>query len=340
MTNGTRPWPLVTVIATCFNHERFVVESLESIRAQIYPNIQLIIADDCSTDDSVPLIKEWLRTTGTACTLIIHDENQGVCRTRNETLSHARGKYVSSISTDDSWLPEKLAVQVEQMEKLPHSVGAVYGDASRMDEDGRPLPKTFIEQIGTLERMPEGDIYETLLERNFIPTGTLVRRECFEAVGPYDESLIYEDWDMWLRIARRYEFAFTPRIGARYRVHEGSLSHSLSIRSGGSLWWEADIGIFLKHLGYSPAWDTILWDRIARSAYRLHLPERLEYAHANLRAGRNLRALALYVLCRAGIPYRRLAPLKHAVTGLAGAAFRASDQKQLPPAGYSTDTSL
>ena len=201
---GSAALPLVTVIATCFNHERFVVESLESIRAQTYPNIQLIIADDCSTDGSVPLIRDWLTQTGTVCTLILHDENQGVCRTRNESLAHAHGKYVSSLSTDDVWLPHKLADQVEQMEKLPLRVGVVYCDAARMDVEGRPLPNTFIEQIGTVERMPEGNLYETLLARNFIPAGaTLVRRECYEEVGSYDESLIYEDWDMWLRIARR-----------------------------------------------------------------------------------------------------------------------------------------
>jgi glycosyltransferase involved in cell wall biosynthesis len=316
------PPPLVTVIATCFNHERFVVECLESIRAQTYPNIQLIVADDCSTDASVPLIRDWLKQTGTVCTLILHQENQGVCRTRNETLAHARGKYVSSVSTDDVWLPHKLADQVEQMEELPDGVGVAYCDAARMDAEGRPLPKTFIEQLGTVEGKREGDLYETLLARNFIPAGaTLVRRECYEEVGPWDESLIYEDWDMWLRIARRYEFALTTRIGVRYRVHEASLSHVLHDRFGGSLWWESNLEIFLKHLGHSPAWDAVLWDRIARAAYRLDRAERLEYAGANLRAGRSPRALALYLLCRAGVPYRRVARLKRAATRI-GAALR------------------
>jgi glycosyltransferase involved in cell wall biosynthesis len=339
VTSRTQPHPLVTVIATCFNHERFVVECLESIRAQSYPSIQLIVADDCSTDGSVALIREWLNETGTACTLIVHEENQGVCRTRNEMLSHARGKYVSSISTDDTWLPEKLAVQVKQMEELPRSVGVVYGDAERMDIDGRPLPDTFIREIGTVKQSPHGDLYETLLERNFIPAGTtLVRRECYETVGTYDESLIYEDWDMWLRIARRYEFAFSPHIGTRYRVHPASLSHSLSDQHGGSLWWEADMAIFLKHLGHSPAWDAVLWDRIARAAYRLDHPERLEYARANLRMGRDRPALALYALCRAGIPYRRIAPLKRAANTLA-ATLRRARYVSLPP-DTSTETSL
>jgi glycosyltransferase involved in cell wall biosynthesis len=331
--------PLVTVIATCFNHERFVVECLESIRAQTYPNIQLIIADDCSTDGSVARIREWLRKTGMSCTLVLHDENQGVCRTRNDELAHAQGKYVSGLSTDDVWLPHKLAAQVEQMERLPPAVGVAYGDAVRMDEEGRPLPNTFTEEIGGMKDRPEGDLYEALLARNFIPAmATLVRRECYESVGPYDEALSYEDWDMWLRLARRYEFAFTPGICARYRVHRGSLSHTLTNRLGGSMWWEADIAIFLKHLGHSQAWDAILWDRIARAAYRLHRPERLEYARANLRASRSPQALALYALCWADIPYRRVRPLKRVVNAI-GSALSARYARG-SPADSSTETSL
>jgi glycosyltransferase involved in cell wall biosynthesis len=322
VTSQQQPLPLVTVIATCFNHERFVVECLESIRAQTYPEIQLIVADDCSADRSVSLIREWLRLTGTASTLIVHEENRGVCRTRNETLTHARGKYVCAISTDDVWLPEKLAVQVEAIERLPRTVGVVYSDAERIDADSRPLPNTFIEEIDSEGRPPEGDLYETLLKRNFIPAGTtLVRRECFETVGPYDESLVYEDWDMWIRIARRYEFAFTPAICTRYRVHGDSLSHLLTNQSAGSLWWEADMQIALKHLGVNRALDVVLWDRIARSAYRLDHSRQLEYARANLRVRRDIRALALYALCRVGIPYRRIAPLRRVGRSL-GALLR------------------
>jgi GT2 family glycosyltransferase len=102
--------PLVSVIATCFNHERYVVESLESIRAQTYPNIQLIVADDASTDGSVELIRDWARETAAVCSFVFHEENQGVCRMRNDALAHARGDYVAGISTDDLWLPDRIAV--------------------------------------------------------------------------------------------------------------------------------------------------------------------------------------------------------------------------------------
>ena len=328
--------PLVTVIATCFNHERFVIECLESIRAQTYANVQLIIADDCSTDGSVPLIEDWVRRTGTDCQLVFHGENQGICRTRNETISLARGRYVSSLSTDDAWFPEKLAVQVEQLEGLP-SVGVLYGDAYLMDVDGRPLSTTFFERARpqwSSRRPPEGDIFAELLEGNFIPAmTTMVRRECYEHVGPYDESLAYEDWDIWLRLARRTEFAYTPYVGARYRIHHTSLWHTLGARV-----WESDIRILRKHLGYSPETDAVLWSRLARASYRLDQPEQLEYARSSLRSVRNLKTLGLYALCRTGIPYRRVAPLEGAADRLASALRRARYSRA--PGGTSTETSL
>ena len=221
------------------------------------------------------------------------------------------------ISTDDVWLPEKLALQVAQLEALPATVGVSYGDAERMDADGNALPGMFIERTGVVRTPPEGNIYEILLGENFIPAmSTLVRRECFETVGTYDESLTYEDKDMWLRIARCYEFVFTPRVAVRYRVHPASLSHTMSGERKGAAWWETDIAIYLKHIGYSPAWDAVLWDRIARAAYRLDRPERIEYARANLRAGRTPKALVLYGLCLLGVPYRRVERLKHAANAL------------------------
>jgi glycosyltransferase involved in cell wall biosynthesis len=298
--------PLVTVIAMCFNHERFVLECLESVRAQTYPNVQLVIADDCSTDRSVELIRSWLSETGTEAELLLHRENQGLCRTKNETLALARGAYVAALSTDDIWFPDKLAAQVELMEQLPSSVGVLYGDAFRMDEQGQPLPRMAVETFRDLETMPEGDIYAELLEgSNFIlGMTTLIRRECFEAVGPYDESLPYEDWDMFLRIASRYEFAFSPRVSGRYRVHRSSLSQTL-----GDRYWDADLQIQLKHVGARPELDGLLWKRIAYLAYRTGHPEARTYARNALKTGGWRHALALNALHTARVPYRRVAPI-------------------------------
>src|SRR6478672_5840202 len=107
--------PLVSVIALCYNHSRFVVECLESIRTQTYQPLHIILIDDQSKDNSVALIEEWIGTHHVTCTFIKHTTNKGICKSLNEGLSLARGKYISIIATDDVWLPEKLEHQVPIM---------------------------------------------------------------------------------------------------------------------------------------------------------------------------------------------------------------------------------
>ena len=83
--------PLVSMIVICYNQARFVVETLESVKAQSYKNTELIIVDDCSTDDSVAVIERWLRENGIQCTFIRHEKNQGVCKALNDALAVASG---------------------------------------------------------------------------------------------------------------------------------------------------------------------------------------------------------------------------------------------------------
>ena len=219
--------PLVSTIVLCYNQARFVVETLESVKAQTYKATQLIIVDDCSADDSVALIDRWLQCNAIQCTFIRHHENEGICKSLNEALAVAKGKYIASVASDDVWLPDKLQRQVEILESQPASVGVLYSDAFQMNEHGHSLPSMFIEAHRRLPDMPQGRILDALLAGNFIPAmTTLIRRSCYDQVGRYDESLPWEDWDMWLRIAREYSFAYSPTPSAKYRIHVGSLSHS------------------------------------------------------------------------------------------------------------------
>jgi glycosyltransferase involved in cell wall biosynthesis len=223
--------PLVSTIVLCFNQCRFVSETLESVKAQTYQATQLIIVDDCSSDDSVATIEHWLQETGLGCTFIRHQENQGICKSLNDALAVSTGKYISMVASDDVWLPDKTARQVKIMESQPDQVGVLYSDAFQIDEQGRPLPDTFIlEARRNLPEMPQGQVLhmlDLLLEGNFIPgMTTLIRRNCYNEVGLYDEDLPWEDWDMWLRIARHYSFLYSTTASAKYRHHEKSLSHS------------------------------------------------------------------------------------------------------------------
>ena len=225
MTQNTKP--LVSIIVLSYNQSRFVLETLESVKAQTFKPTQLIIVDDCSTDDSVAIIDCWLKENGVDCTFIRHQKNRGVCNTVNDALAVATGKYISMVASDDVWLPDKTERQVEIMEAQPEHVGVLYSDAFQMDEHGRPLPDMFIAAHRKLPEMPQGQVLNTLLEGNFIPgMTTLIRRSCYDKVGLYDENLRWEDWDMWMRLSRHYSFLYSPTPSARYRHHEKSLSHS------------------------------------------------------------------------------------------------------------------
>ncbi len=209
--------PLVTAICPCYNHARFVEESLDSIRNQTYKNIELVIVDDCSRDDSVAVIHAWIERHNFKCTFIKHTVNQGVCKTLNDALAHAHGEYIAPTSADDVWLPDKIATQVAIMEAQHEKVGVVYSDAYQMDENGKLLTEMVIEQQRRFEKMPEGDIHEILWEGNFLPA-ILVRKSCYDKVGPYDETLFFDDWDMWLRISKHYHFIFSPAASTKYRI--------------------------------------------------------------------------------------------------------------------------
>ena len=197
------------MIVLSYNQARFVLETLESVKAQTYKTTELIIVDDWSTDQSVVTIESWLQKNGIECTFIRHQKNQGVCKSINDALAVAKGKYISMIASDDAWLPDKILQQVEIMENQPDQVGVLYSDAYQMDENGSPLPMLFIEAHRPFPKMPSGDIHKTVLEANFIPAmGTLIRSKCYKKVGIYDESLFFEDWDMWIRISREFEVIF------------------------------------------------------------------------------------------------------------------------------------
>jgi len=237
--------PLVSVIAINFNFEKYVLEALESVKRQDYDNIELIIIDDHSTDNSVALIQKWLASYPGACQLIVNEKNLGVCATLNKAFARARGKYIAAIATDDIWLPDKTKVQVQLMEAAAPDVCAVYSDAYLIREDGSPRDRNFME-IRNVKGFPQGGIFEPLLTDNFIPAmSILLKMECFRAVGQFDEQLVYEDYDMWLRLSRRYKFLFSDYMSVKYRIKDKSLSTSI-------MWEVPNTKILLKHVDHHP----------------------------------------------------------------------------------------
>ena len=215
--------PLVTVIALCYNHERFVLEALQSVENQSYNNIELIIVDDFSMDKSVSTISKFLENKSDVKT-IFNTTNLGNCRSFNQALKIASGKYIIDFSTDDVMLPERITEQVKLFEECPEQVGVVYSNGVYINEISKPLKGG---QISSNQKMPEGDVYLDFLENTFmLPCTMMIRKTVLEEMGGYDENLAFEDFDFWIRSARNWEYVYLPKILSYQRIVAGSHSAS------------------------------------------------------------------------------------------------------------------
>ena len=215
----TEKCPLVTIIALCYNHERFVEECLQSIINQTYKNIELIIVDDFSTDKSKEIIVAFSqKNIGICC--IFNEYNVGNCRSFNQALKIAKGKYIIDLSTDDVLKPNRIEEQVKKF-KESDNIGIVFSDAEYIDEYSNWLGIFYRKN----QRIPEGNIYEDILKKSFImPSSMMIRKSILDKLGGYDENLKYEDFDFWVRSSRRYDYAYVPQILVQQRILNASHS--------------------------------------------------------------------------------------------------------------------
>jgi glycosyltransferase involved in cell wall biosynthesis len=221
--------PLVTVVCVCYNHERFVEEAIKSVVAQTYPNLQIIVLDDGSTDSSVKKIKS-IDFQGREVDYLLLEKNVGYCKAFNNALSQIKGEFFVDFATDDVMMPERVEKQVHKFQSLDGSFGVVFTDAVYIDEQGFELRHhyDYMFRKGLLKEVPEGYIYQNLLSRYFIAAPTmLTRTQVIQDLKGYDENLSFEDFDFWIRSSIRYQYAFLNEKLTRIRKTSGSMSTTL-----------------------------------------------------------------------------------------------------------------
>ena len=218
--------PLVSIIAVCHNHETFLIETLDSIIDQTYPNIEIIIIDNQCTDNSNQIIKNWLTENSVQAKFIENDASYGICKNFNLGLFHANGKYFQGISCDDIMLPEKIARQVAILERADDNVAMVYSDAFNIDESSNVLYGWHIQRLypERLFALPKGDILENLIKKNFIPAmSVLIKTDLVRELGCYDEELCFEDYEMWFRILTKFKIIPDEDYpSVQYRTHQSN----------------------------------------------------------------------------------------------------------------------
>lgn len=195
---------LVSIIIPAYNAEKYVGRAIKSALAQTYKDIEIIVVDDGSTDGTAQIVKSFQD----ARVRYIYQQNQNVGAARNHGIRESRGVYITFLDADDEYLPEKVAKEVEFLQKNPQC-GAVYCDTLQYFSE---KPEVLYMRKGA---HPEGDIFPDLLHFSVInPNTFMAPKEVLEKVGMFDERPNFpEDWELWLRMARAgYQFG---------HIHEG-----------------------------------------------------------------------------------------------------------------------
>lgn len=216
--------PKVSVIIPTFNRSDLLKRSVKSVLNQTFQEFELIIVDDASADDTTNIVRE---IEDSRINYIKNEKNLGKPLTLNRGIRLAKGEYVGLLDDDDEWLPEKLEKQIKKFDNTSRNVGVVYCGFSYVlkIENNKNISKILIPELN-------GHLYTDLLKSNFIGGSTpLIKKECFQKSGYFDRLLQSgQDWDMWIRISKNYEFDFVREALVTYHIHGEQISVNFNDR--------------------------------------------------------------------------------------------------------------
>lgn len=206
-----------SVIVPAYNCAEYIEETLNSILSQSYENYEVIVVNDGSTDNTSSILQDFVNNKSDRVT-ILEQPNQGVSAARNNAVSVASGDYLAFIDSDDIWLDDKLA---QQLGVLKNGYEICYSNRYNFgDIDDLPVDQSKIVD------MPQGNIYQKLLDGNFITASSVViKKALFDSLGGFNTELSHcEDWDLWLKCAELCSIGMSPEPLVRYRIHPAGLS--------------------------------------------------------------------------------------------------------------------
>lgn len=215
---------MISYVVPCYNHESFLVDCLESIKNDIFTASEIIVIDDGSTDKSVAEIKNWILNNPEVNIRLIEQTNRGVCATLNKLFELAKGAYIRPIASDDIIITHSTRKLVTMLQENTQSLMA-FGDSCTIDQTGAIVAKSHIEYLGQSIEHYRSRLKEAVIG-NWAISGPvfLCKRNMLQVVGKYDEELIIEDWNMYLRLAARDSLVFLPEPVAKYRIHKSNTS--------------------------------------------------------------------------------------------------------------------
>jgi glycosyltransferase involved in cell wall biosynthesis len=216
--------PLVSIAIPAYKHAAFIETCLASVCAQTYPELELVLIDDGSPDDTFAIAQRYLEQHGSRFRRVVLErrENRGVCANSNACIEACQGEWVHLLGSDDMLHPEKVArIQAAISEWNLPDLALVHTDTGTIDASGAP----HISRHKARHAPPGPDhaAYRWLFHHNLISNPSIaLRRDAFLAIGGFDPTLPLEDIDCWLRLSTRYAIARIPEVLACYRKHPGN----------------------------------------------------------------------------------------------------------------------
>lgn len=255
-------YPRVSVVTPSFNQAAFLEETIQSVLAQDYPNLEYIIIDGGSTDGSIEIIRKY----ESQLAYWVSERDEGQSHAINKGFQRSSGEILAWLNSDDLYAHNAIHEAVAEFDHTRQSA-VVYGNTDFIDASGKWLSRFVIQSY----RLPQ------MLYDHLIPQpAAFVRRSALDAAGGIDPTLHFcMDYDLWLRVARTERIQFVPRLWAKYRVHEASKSTNLQ-----ALRWRETARVLeslFAEISTPPPWRRYEADAIGRA----HWHATVEYSRAN-----------------------------------------------------------
>lgn len=206
---------LVSVIMPTYNYGKYISEAIDSVLNQTYTDFEIIVADDGSTDDTRMVIERFMgKCPGKI--RYFYQKNKGPGAARNFAIGEAKGEYVAFLDADDLWLPDKLKLQMEMFEKMP-DIGFIHTNYKLFCSDGEISNYRF--GITSPVQL-SGDIFPYLLRECVVRTsGAIIKKKCLDDTGLFEETFSGEDYEFWLRVAKKFKAGYVRLPVLQCREH-------------------------------------------------------------------------------------------------------------------------
>lgn len=219
--------PLVSILIAAYNHDRFVLKCLNSIKNEVYENIEICIIDDGSSDSTAKVIEKWIMDNPRYTVTFRKQKNRGICTTANRLIDMSKGQYLLWLASDDYLINNTINQRVELLELNKHK-DVVVSDALVVDENDSIISNSTIEQYnrGKKKRFYHDStiLIDTIKNPSISGSTYMVRRKLYNKIGYFNRLLKAEDWFFFQRAASLNKIMFYDKVVSCYRVHSKNTS--------------------------------------------------------------------------------------------------------------------